>query len=177
MNTLFPFSFQSKWDFDITRDYLAGRSDASVCHSTPKLRPGFKSNGIDRQVDFSPRYHQLTMHKATTNTTKRCETSSLSRQRPYRSYTGLKSNDLYKQRLVEIVKRRKMSEQPINDFKVNMHCSSKDDDSVQLAQDRLSRVDHPYKDPKPHDFRPVCSCTISDTTPIVCQRQQLLYVL
>ena len=177
MNTLFPFSFVSKWEFDINRDYLAGRSDASVCHSNPKVRPGFKNNGIDRQVDFSPRYHQILMHKEVTNTTKRCETSSSSRQPPNRSYTvRLESNDLYKRRLLEIVKRRRMSKQPMKDFKVSMHCSRKDDDCVQLAQDWLSRVDHPYKNPKPHDFRPVCSYTISNTTPIVGQRQHLLYI-
>lgn len=178
MTTLFPFSFESKWDFDIIRDYSAGRSGASACHSAPKRRPGFKSNGVDRQVDFSPRYHQISMHKEATNGTKRCETSPHSRQPSNRSYTlRLESNDLYKQRLLEVIKRRRrMSEQPMKDFKVNVHCSSKDDDRVQLAQDWLSRVDHPYKDPKPHDFRPVCSCIISDTTLIVsCSQGRLTY--
>lgn len=152
MSALFSFSFESKWDFDINQDYLAGRSDASVHHSVPKLRPGFKDNGVDRQVDFSPRYHQISLHKKAINGTKLCEPGRL----PNIAYIARpESNDLYKQRLLEI-KRRRMSEEPVKDFKVSMHCSCKDDDRVKLARDRLSRVDHPYKDPKPHDFRPVC---------------------
>jgi len=163
MNTLSSFSLQSKWDFDTKQDYLADRSDASVYHSVPKSRPGFKANGVDRQVDFSHRYHQVSLHKEVTSTTK-CSKSA-TRQLPGRSSSArLQSNNLYKHRLLEIVKRRrKTSEDPIKDFKVSMHCSCKDDDIVELAQDRLSRVDHPYKDPKPHDFRPVCFYTTNST--------------
>lgn len=167
MNAPSPFSFQSKWDFDIKRDYLAGKSDSSVYRSVSKARPGFKANGIYRQVDFSPRYHQISLQKEATNTTTK-HTASCPLQSPNRSRTPrLESNDLYKQRLLEVAKlRRRMSEEPSKDFRVSMHCSCKDDDRVKLAQDRLSRVDHPYKNPKPHDFRPVGSSSINNTTPI-----------
>ena len=157
MNTLFPFSFKSKWDFDINRDYLTGRSDSSVSYSAPKPRPGFKNNGIDLQVDFSPRYHQIVIHREAANATKSCDCSTAQQLSSRPNTVRQQSNDLYKQRLLEIIKqRRRMSEQPMKDFKVSMHCSCKDDDRVKLARDWLSRVDHPYKDPKPHDFRPVC---------------------
>ena len=167
MCAVFSFSFQSKWDFDINEDYLAGRSDSSVYHAVPKPRPGFKENGVNRQVDFSPRYHQISLHKEDASASKHCEDT---RQLPKISYTApLKSNDLYKQRLLEIKRRRGSSEEPIKDFKVSMHCSCKDDDCVKLARDRLSRYDHPYKNPKPHDFRPVCLCTGSDVILITSQ--------
>ena len=157
MTTLFPFSFKSKWDFDVNQEYLAGKSDASVSRSAPKLRPGFKNNGVDLQVDFSPRYHQILVHREATNTAKSCECSAAQQFSIRPNTVRQKSDELYKQRLLEIIKqRRRMFEQPMKDFKVSMYCSHKDDDRVKLAQDWLSRVDHPYKDPKPHDFRPVC---------------------
>ena len=163
MSALFSFSFKSKWDFDVNQDYLSDKSDASVRHSAPKSRSGVKDNGIDRQVDFSPRYHQVSLNKVATDATQSSEHDNLNPHRlPNRFYRGsyytacLESNDIYKQRLYEI-KRRKLPEEPkIKDFKVSMHCSCKDDDRVKLARDRLARVDHPYKNPKPHDFRPVC---------------------
>lgn len=160
MNSLFPFSFKSKWDFDIKRDNSVGRSDASVCNSVPKLRPGFKANGVYRQVDFSHRYHQVSLQREATNITKRRDhghIGSYPQQLPNRSPSGrMQTNDLYKRRLLEVIKRRrKLSEEPKKDFKVDMRCSCKDDDCVELARDHLLRVDHPYKNPKPHDFRPV----------------------
>ena len=158
MSALFSFSFKSKWDFDVIQDYLADKSDASVRHSVPKSRPGVRDYGINREVDFSPRYHQVSLNKATDaiKLSEHDHDNLNPRQLLNRSYTVcLKSNDIYKQRLYEI-KRRRLPEEPIKDFKVSMHCSCKDDDRVKLAQDWLSRVDHPYKNPKPHDFRPVC---------------------
>ena len=166
MNTLFSFSLKSKWDFDVNQDYLAGRSDSSVRYSTPKSHAGVKDDGIDRQVDFSPRYHQVSLNKIAIHAVKRSEHDILNPrgQLPSRgSYiTRLEPNDIYERRLNEI-KRRRMREKPIKDFKVSMHCSRKDDDRVELARDRLSRADHPYKNPKPHDFRPVCLCITIET--------------
>jgi len=158
------FSLQSKWDFDVKQNYLLGKSDtiASNWIPAPKLRAGFRSSGLDRQVDFSHRYHQVSLKDEATN--KDLLTNPHPQCKWHRHTIAclpLETDECYKERILEIMQqnRKKSPQITRKDFQPRVKCSRKDDDRVKIAQDRLSCVDHPYTNPKPHDFRPVSSHT------------------
>ena len=166
MSNPYSFSLQSKWDFDVKQNYLLGKSDATVSNwiPAPRLRPGFRASGVDRQVDFSHRYHQVSLKDEATN--KDPSTIKAAHVVPHPQYKWhrhtiacipLETDEYYKERILEIIKQNRKTSPQITrkDFQPRVKCSRKDDDRVKIAQDHLSCANHPYTNPKPHDFRPV----------------------
>ena len=167
MSSPYSFSLQSKWDFDVRQNYLLGKSDATASNwiPAPRLRPGFRSSGIDRQVDFSHRYHQVSLKNEAAN-----KDPSTNRIAPHHQYKWhrhtiacipLENDEYYKERILDIIQQNQKKSPQITrkEFQPRVKCSRKDDDQVKIAQDRLSCADHPYTNPKPHDFRPVSGHT------------------
>lgn len=165
MSNPYSFSLQSKWDFDVKQNYLLGKSDAISSNwiPPPRLKPGFRSSGVDRQVDFSHRYHQISLKDKATN--KDLLIGKIAPQahgqHKWHRHTiaciPLETDDYYHERISEIVKQNRKTTPQIarKDFQLKVKCSRIGDDRIKIAQDRLACADHPYTNPKPHDFRPV----------------------